>query len=162
MREAAAGNNRFALDLYARLRGEQGNLFFSPYSISTALAMTHVGARGETAPQMAKTLHFTLGPKRLDPAFRHLMRLHRGRGAGYQLSVANALWGQKDFGFLPDFLGATKTHYGAGLHEVDFRKATEQARETINAWVERQTQGKIKDLLQPGDITADSRLVLTN
>src|SRR5262249_43578906 len=74
----------------------------------------------------------------------------------------NALWGQKDFGFLPDFLGATKTHYGAGLHEVDFLKATEQARGTINAWVERQTQGKIKNLLQPGDVTVDSRLVLTN
>src|ERR1700756_3026085 len=110
---------------------------------------------------MAKTLHFTLEPKRLDPAFRDLMRLHRG-GAGYQLSVANALWGQKDFGFLPDFLGATKANYGAGLHEVDFQKAAEQARGTINAWVERQTQSKIKDLLQRGDVTADSRLVLTN
>jgi serpin B len=160
--KAAADNNRFALDLYAQMRTEQGNLFFSPYSVSTALAMTYVGARGETAAEMAKTLHFTLEPKRLHAAFRDLIQLHRGGKESYQLSVVNALWGQKDYGFLPDFLNATRTNYGAGLHEVDFRRAVEQARQTINAWVEQQTQNKIKDLLQPDDLSPDSRLVLTN
>src|SRR5262245_8293412 len=87
MYRAAQDNNGFALDLYARLRVEPGNLFFSPYSISTALAMTYVGARTETAAQMAKTLHFTLDPKRLHPAFRDLMRLHQGGAkSGYKLN----------------------------------------------------------------------------
>jgi serpin B len=163
MLRAAEDGNRFALDLYARVRAEPGNVFVSPYSVSTALAMTYLGARAETAAQMAKTLHFTQDPKRLHAALRDLMRWHRGSAqAGYQLNVANALWGQKDFGFLPDFLAATKAHYGAGLQEVDFRRMTDRARQTINAWVDEQTQGKIKDLLQPGDLTPDSRLVLTN
>jgi serpin B len=161
--ETAQGVNRFSLDLYGRLRDKQGNLFFSPYSISTALAMTYVGARNETAAQMSKTLHFTLEPKKLHPAFRNLMLLHKGGSkAGYQLNLANALWGQKDFGFLPDFLDATKTNYGAGLHEVDFKNRGEEARRTINAWVEKQTNNKIKDLLQREDIKPDVRLVLTN
>src|SRR5262249_43160892 len=81
---------------------------------------------------------------------------------GYQLSTANALWGQKDYGFLPAFLKLTKEHYGAGLNEVDFVGATEQARKTINTWVEKETKDKIKDLIKEGILDTDTRLVLTN
>ena len=161
------GNTAFALDVYAKLKAEKGNLFFSPYSISGALAMTCAGARGNTAAQMEQSLHFTLGQARLHPAFAALLLEQnspppKGKKRGYQLSVANALWGQKGYGFLPEFLSLTRAHYGAGLNEVDFLGATEAARVTINAWVERQTQEKIKDLLQPGVLDENTRLVLTN
>jgi serpin B len=158
------GNSEFAFDLYAKLRDKGGNLFFSPESISTALAMTYAGARGATAEQMAKTLHLTLDEKRLHPAFHNLIEELNGAGKkrGYQLSVANALWGQKGFGFLPEFLKLTKTNYGAGLHEVDFRTQLEATRKTINAWVEKETKEKIKELFKSGDLDQSTRLALTN
>jgi serpin B len=158
------GNDAFALDLYQQLRAKDGNLFFSPYSISTALAMTYAGARGQTATEMEKTLHFTLGQERLHPAFGALVRQVNGHGQPrkYELTVANRLWGQKNYDFHQDFLKLTEDHYGAGLKEVDFVKATEAARKTINGWVEEQTRDKIKELLQPGILNANTRLVLTN
>lgn len=158
------GNTEFAVDLYGKLREKDGNLFYSPYSISTALGMTSVGAKGQTLDQMNKTLHFGLEQKALHPAFSALNNqvTSGGKPKGYKLSVGNALWGQKGFGFLNDFLTTTQTNYQAGLHEVDFMGDTEGARKTINAWVEKQTNDKIKDLLKPGVLSADSRLVLTN
>jgi serpin B len=161
------GNNQFALDLYRQLHGEEGNLFFSPYSISAALGMTYAGARGETAEQMAKTLHFTLDNAALHPTFGALLKEINGAGKdprkrGYQLSSANALWAQKGYHFLPAFLKLTKDYYGAGENTVDFVGATEQARETINKWVEKETNDKIKELLKKGVLTTDTRLVLTN
>jgi serpin B len=158
------GNNQFAFDLYAQLRKQDGNLFFAPNSISTALAMTYAGARGDTADEMAKALHFTLPPDQLHPAFAALLKEQNGEGKkrGYQLSVANALWGQKGEGFKDDFLKLTRDNYGAGLREVDFKDAAEAARQEINAWVEKQTHDKIKDLLKPGVVNPLTRLVLTN
>jgi serpin B len=162
--EAVQGNNAFALDLYAKLRSQEGNLFVSPASISTALAMTYAGARGPTADEMAKTLHFTLAPDRLHPALGALLHdLHGdGKSRGYRLAIANALWAQKGQPFLPPYLQLTRQCYGANLQEVDFAGATEEARRTINAWVEKQTQDKIKDLLQQGVLDSTTRLVLTN
>jgi serpin B len=158
------GDNEFAWDLYAKLRDREGNLFFSPDSISTALAMTYAGARGETAKQMASTLHFTLAPERLHAAFQALIEERNGalKRRDYELRVANALWGQKGFGFLSEFVNLTTSHYGAGLREIDFIHDTELARRTINSWVERQTRDKIKELLKPGILDSDTRLVLTN
>jgi len=164
-REAVArGNNGFALDLYARLRGEPGNLFFSPFSIRTALAMTWAGARGNTAEQMKATLRFPDDQAALHAAVGALQReLNQPpEKDAWELSVANALWGQEGFRFLDDFLGLLKRNYGAGLRQVDFARATEKARETINRWVEKETRDKIKDLIKPGVLAADTRLVLTN
>jgi serpin B len=158
------GNTTFALDLYQQLRTKDGNLFFSPYSISSALAMTSAGARGETLAEMEKALHFP-PQDRLHPAFAALMKEINEAGQGkeaFQLSTANRLWGQKGLGFKPDFLKLTADNYGAGLEEVDFAGATEQARLKINGWVEKETRDKIKDLLQPGVLTTQTRLVLTN
>jgi len=154
----------FALDLYARLRDREGNLFFSPFSISTALAMTYAGARGQTEAQMARVLYFGLDQPRLHPAAGGLVRdlNEELKGRGYQLSVANALWGQKGEGFLKSFLEINRADYGAGLREVDFVGATEAARGTINRWVEEQTAGKIRDLLQRGVLDTATVLVLTN
>jgi serpin B len=165
VRAVAESGNVFALDLYARLRGgSSDNLFFSPGSLSIALAMTYAGARGETAEEMANVLHFRLPPEELHPAFGGLRRYWDAetRGRGYRLSVANRLWGQEGFHFLPGFLAVTRKDYGAELAQVDFARGTEQARRRINSWVEDQTQGKIRDLIPPGVLDAATRLVLTN
>jgi serpin B len=158
----AEGNNVFAVALYGRLRHQSGNLFFSPESISTALAMAYAGARGGTATEMAKTLHFTLPPEKLHPAMGALLSDLNAAHEGYQLSVANALWAQQGYTFLDEFLNLLKTNYGVGFNQVNFKGATEAARLTINQWVEQKTQDKIKDLLQPGALRSDTRLVLTN
>ncbi len=158
------GNNAFALELYAKLSREAGNLFLSPYSISTALAMTYAGAWGETEAQMAKVLHLGKNDKDLHAAFGKLVAdlNAAGKEKGYQLSVANALWAQQDYKFLKDYTDLVAASYGAGLNLVDFKGATEAVRQTINAWVEKQTQDKIKELLKPGVLNALTRLVLTN
>lgn len=158
------GNTRAAAALFAQLREKEGNHFLSPYSISSALAMTYAGARGATATEMATALHFIPELERLMPAFGTLNRTINGddKPRSYQLSVANALWGRKDYRFLPDFLKLTRDHFGANIEELDFQKTPEAARAHINRWVERQTNLRIKDLLPPGFIVPDTTLVLTN
>jgi serpin B len=158
------GNNEFAFELYGQLDKQPGNLFFSPYSISTALAMTYAGARGKTAEQMAEVLHFTLPSPRLHDAFSALASELQsgGKKRTYELHVANRLWGQKGYHFLPEFLQLTKARYGAELGEVDFTHQTEKARETINKWVAQQTKDKIKDLIARSVLDPATRLVLTN
>jgi len=164
LKRFATENNAFAYDLYTQLRAGEGNLFFSPYSISTVLAMTYAGARSETEQQMAQTLHFTLGQQAGHPAFAsladHLQKIQqKGKIA---LNIANALWIQQDFTVREQFLSLTQKYYGANLFQVNFKKATEEVRVKINTWVEKQTQEKIKDLLAPGVLTELTRLVLTN
>lgn len=157
------GNTAFACDLYARLaETESGNLFFSPASISTALGMTYAGARAETAAEMAETLHFALPPERLHAAFAKLNQVLNAPSKDYQLSIANRLWGQRTFTFLPEFLQVTRKQYGAELAAVDFQGQTEAARRQINAWVEQQTRHKIQDLIPAGAVDSLTRLVLTN
>jgi len=158
------GNSEFALALYQQLAEKDGNLFFSPYSISTALAMTYAGARGNTADEMKATLRFPFEPARLHPTYGNLTLKTQGGGKArpYQLTIANRLWGQKDYGFQPDFLKIGKDYYHAGLAEVDYAGDAEGSRKTINAWVEKQTNDKIKDLLAPGVVNSLTRLVLTN
>ena len=164
------GNSAFTFDLYQALRETDGNLFYSPYSISLALAMTYAGARGETEEQMANTLRFVLPQNQLHQAFNSLdLELgRRGQGAkgkdgeGFRLHIVNAIWGQKDFEFLPEFLDLLAENYGAGLRILDFMKAPEQSRITINKWVSDQTEERIKDLIPRGAIDELTRLVLTN
>ena len=157
-----SGNNAFAVALYGQLRAQPGNLFFSPESISTALAMTYAGASGDTAAEMAKTLHFTLPPERLHPAMGALLSDLNAQHNGYQLSVADALWAEKDFNFLDSFLKLTSSNYGAGFNPVDFKNAPDAARLTINQWVDNKTDNKITYLLQPGSVGPLTRMVLTN
>ena len=164
------GNTEFALDLYQELRGGGGNLFYSPYSISVALAMTYAGARGETAQQMADTLHYILAGDDLHAAFNALDLELASRGGvaeeqdedRFQLSIANSIWGQSGYSFLPEFLDVLGQNYGAGLRLLDFVNDTEESRLAINDWVSDETESKIEDLLQPGVLTQDTRLVLAN
>ncbi len=164
------GNSAFAFELYQALKGKEDNLFYSPYSISLALAMTYAGASGETAEQMADTLQFILEQERLHPTFNWLDAelAKRGEGAegkdgeGFRLNIVNAIWGQKDYEFLSDFLDVLAENYGAGLRILDFITETEKSRLTINDWVSDQTEGRIEDLIPQGAIDALTRLVLTN
>jgi serpin B len=160
--ETVKGSNAFAVDLYAQLRTEPGNLFFSPESISTAFAMAYAGANGQTAAEMQKVFHFTLPPERLHPAMGALLAGMNAPHQGYALSVADALWAQQNTNFLPGYLKLVKTDYGAGFHPVDFKSNPESVRATINQWVEKQTNDKIQNLLGPGTITPLTRLILTN
>jgi serpin B len=164
MGSVVEGGNRFALDLYGKLKGQPGNLFFSPRSISTALAMTYGGARGKTAEQMARVLRFPESQDALHEAFAasdNTLRQQAER-SGCRLNLANRLWGQQSSHFLPDFLALTRDHYHAELAQVDFAGNAELVRTQINKWVEEQTADKIRDLVPPGVLTPLTRLVLTN
>jgi serpin B len=158
------GNTDFALDLYRELKETSGNLFFSPYSISTALAMTYAGARENTAKQMADVLHFPSGQKEVHPAFSRLETLLnevQDRG-DIQLNIANSLWPQEGYPFLEEYLALVKKYYGVVITPLDYKGDAEKARIIINQWVEEKTKDKIKNLLQPGILDAVTRLVLVN
>ncbi len=158
------GNNEFAFDLYRQLAQKPGNKFFSPYSISTALGMTYAGARGNTAKEMAQTLHFSLDSEKLPPAFGELIRKIQGadKKRQYELAVANSLWGAHGLSLDANFLRITQTNYQGGFQFVNFVGDPTGARRTINGWVEGKTNNKIVDLIPPELITKDTRLVLVN
>ncbi len=163
------GNTQFAVDLYQKVRTEPGNLFMSPYSISTALAMTYAGASTNTAAQMASTLHFTLPPDQLHAAFNKLDLELASREADamgdtipFRLRAANAIFGQDGMHVEQPFLDALARNYGAGMRVLDFKADPDASRLTINGWVEDQTNDKIKDLLPEGSISPLTRMVLAN
>ncbi|MEA3309843.1 MAG: serpin family protein [Chloroflexota bacterium] len=166
--ELTSGNATFAVALYHALAGNDGNLFCSPHSISTALAMTYAGARGETATQLAETLHFTLPQEQLHPTFNALdQRLQpqepsEENPTPFTLKIANSLWGEQSYTFLTEFLALLAQNYGAGLQLVDFKHAPEETRQAINGWVSANTEEKIQDLIPQGVINPDTRLVLAN
>jgi serpin B len=165
------GSNRFAFDLYREVAGgnREGNVFFSPYSISTALGMTYYGARGETASDMAEVLHFTMPSDAINRAFFAVTEklnsgsLNEGQsGAPFALVVSNGLWVQNGFGLLDSFVDGVTEAYSASVENLDFANNTEGARETINSRVAENTMDRILNLIPQGVIAADTRLVLTN
>jgi serpin B len=167
--EVVEGNTAFALGLYQALRTEgDGNLIYSPYSLSLALGMAYAGARGETERQMAGTLHFSLPQEQLHPAFNTLAQELDGRGEGtggtggqgFRLNIASTLWGQEDYRFRPGFLDLLAANYGAEVRRLDFGEA--EAGAAINDWVSRQTEGRIEELIPPGTLDASTRLALAN
>ena len=165
-----AGNDAFAFDVYKYLRAGDGNIFFSPYSLSEVLAMTYGGARGNTEKEMAAALEFQLPQDKLHLAFDALDLALASRGQGakgkdqqpFRLHVVNAIWGQTGFDFLPSYLELLAENYGSGLRILDFQKNPESSRVAINNWVAQQTEQKITDLIPEGSITDMTRLVLTN
>ncbi len=152
------------MSLYGQLRTNDGNLFFSPYSISTCLGMTYAGARGETALQMAQALDFSTNQNEVGAGFGVLQtELDKLQGdAGIEFALANGLWTQQGFPFLPAFLGNAASNYQAVLNQVNFVAEPDSVREEINQWVAQKTQGIILDLLAQGQITMNTRLVLVN
>ncbi|XP_069047022.1 serpin B6-like isoform X1 [Lepisosteus oculatus] len=200
MESVASANTNFSLDLFKKLSADNrtGNVFFSPLSISSALAMVYLGARGNTATEMAqvlrfvksemtkadghlhlqqqtqnvqvpkflqkqkKTAHFSKAGDDLHVGFSKLISELNKAGAPYKLSMANRLYGEKSFNFVEQYIAETRKHYHAELESVDFITGAEAARQNINAWVEKQTQEKIKNLLAEGTIDTMTRLVLVN
>lgn len=159
-----AANNAFAWELYRELSGREGNLFFSPFSVELALAMTMAGARGETAQQMQQTLRLTgEGPAVHAAVAEWQSSVVPAAGDSlYTFTVANRLWAQSGLAFAPEFLRVTREHYGAEVGEVDFRADAAAAGDTINAWVTEQTRGRITELIPAGALNDRTRLVLTN
>lgn len=156
------GNNRFAFELYSKYKSKQGNIFFSPYSIYSAMAMTYEGARGKTADEMRAVFHFSQDASAFRDAFSEIYRQINKKDKKYKLSMANALWAQKDYKFLEDYFKLIDEYYGGKVTNLDFANETETSRLTINSWVEEQTNDKIKDLIPSGILTPETRLVLTN
>jgi serpin B len=169
LQELVRGDNAFALELYQALHGQTGNLFYSPFSISLALAMTYAGARGQTESQLSSALHFTLPQARLHPSFNALdLALEKKTdpsskdGQPLQLDIANAVWAQQDYPFLPEYLDLVATNYGAGINLADFVNHAPTVRQEINNWVSDKTKGKIEDLIPQGVLDALTRMVLVN
>jgi len=159
--KAARTINAFATDLYGVLKTNEGNLFFSPYSISSALVMAYAGSKGNTAQQLATVLHLNNVSHSNFSSLKQPL-VNSSNEESYQLSIANAIWMQKNFLVNPEFLYLLQDQYRARLQLVDFEKNAEEARNKINVWTEEKTKQKIKDLLQPGILTEQTRLVLTN
>ncbi len=161
----AESSNLFAFDLYRQLsQSEEGNIFFSPFSITSALGMAYAGAGGDTRSQMALVLHFQGEPGGVHAGFSSLQEsLYAVQLSGaVELNTANALWAQSGYDFKDGYLDLTTRHYASAVFQVDFRQSADPARLTINDWVEEKTRGKVEDLLSPGSVNEMTRLVLTN
>jgi serpin B len=161
--ESTGPNNRFAFRLYKQLKDQSENVFLSPYSISSALAMTYTGARDRTRDEMAEVLEFPGENEQLGKQYRALgNHLNSLADSGLVLNVANSLWAQRDYGFSRDFMRTNREYFSAGLKEVDFKRQHRAIREQINQWVEEKTKDKIQDMLAEGVLDRMTRLVLVN
>lgn len=160
--DPAAAGNAFGLDLYTSLRADGENLFFSPASIAYALAMTGLGARGDTAADMDRVLHLPADDEVVAAGFGAQMREVARDDGAVTVNLANRLYGQRGTPFSPGYLALLERHFGAGLEQVDYRGDPEAARRLINGWVEEQTAQKIRGLLGPGTVTPLTELVLVN
>ncbi len=160
--ELVNASNLFALEMYAELANPSDNLFFSPYSIFTALGMTYEGARTKTADEIRAVFHFPADDQTRWSLFKSLIERLNANDSGCDLSTANALWIQQDFNILNAYVSTLQNNYQAKATNVDYATAAESARLRINGWVENQTGGKIKDLIPPGLLTSNTVLVLTN
>ncbi|MFZ5554196.1 MAG: serpin family protein [Bacteroidota bacterium] len=156
-------NNQFAFELFAKLEKNDKNVFLSPYSISTALAMTYTGAKGKTAECMEKVMHFSGGKEKVSSDFSELMSgINSLNGKDIEINVANRLYGNKGTEFVQEFLNNLEKKFNAPLEKMDFKNDPEGCRKIINKWVEDKTKNRIKELLKPNILTPDTRLVLVN
>jgi serpin B len=158
--QAALAVNSFAIDVYRQLAAERGNIFFSPYSILSALAMTYAGASGDTAAEMASTLHFSGSIHSSMNSLRE--RFDSIPADAGTFSVANRLWLDKREKLAPAYAATIESNYGADVGTADFLNDHESVRLEINDWVAQKTRDKIKDLMQKGDVASETILVLVN
>jgi serpin B len=165
-RAVADANNRFAFDLYSQLAKDQeytgNNLFFSPFSISSALAITYEGAKGKTADEIRSVFFFPANDTTRRGGFLGLNADINSGDPSYSLRTANALWAEKTYPFLPEYVRTAEHVYGAKTTNLDFIGHPDESRVTINTWVEDKTEDKIKDLIPAGVIDPTTRLVITN
>ena len=161
-RDVIEANNRFAINLYSQYKSEEGNIFFSPFSISTAMAMVYEGAEGKTAKEIKSVFGFPKYDNSRRNQYSNLLSEINNKDKEYALKTANALWAEQDFHFLDEYLTTVEKYYGGKTTNLDFRNEPDSSRLIINNWVEDKTNNKIKDLLPEGSIDAQTRLVLTN
>lgn len=160
--QIAISNNKFNIDLYKKVATtENGNLFFSSYSIFSALAMTYEGADGTTAQEMKSVFYFPENDI-LRPNFAALYNIINKKDKQYELRTGNALWAQKDYKFLDSYFSNVEKYYGGKAVNLDFINETELSRNTINTFIAEQTNDRIKDIIPPRLLTDSTRLVLTN
>ena len=154
-----ASNTTFSLNLYRQLATNSGNLFFSPYSISACLAMLYAGASGNTEQQMSQVLGFATDQQQFASTFGDLQReLETNQEPNViELNLANALWTQESFPFLPAFLATATNQYQANINQADFVTEAGAMTEEINDWVAQETQNKIQNILSPGMVNPDHR-----
>jgi len=171
IQEQVLGNNEFAMDLYQELCGslQSDNIFFSPYSISSALGMAYAGARGQTAADMAEALHFRFPVEVLNRAFYSLTEELNSEdfsgaeeGEPFTLTIVNGLWVQDGINLLDDYVSEVTRYYSAAVRNLDFINDPEGSSETINEWIAESTRDRIKDLISPGTLNEETRVVLTN
>ncbi|MBU1149008.1 serpin family protein [Patescibacteria group bacterium] len=160
--EVVGGINNFTFDLYAKLKSENGNLFFSPYSISACLAMAYEGAEGKTAEEIQEVFNFPEDDLTRKAGYASVYYGLNKQDKEYTLKTANALWAQQDFTFLDSYFNLIEEYYGGRSTNLDFKNDPANSSATINKWVEDQTNGKIKDLISKEAITYDTKLILTN
>jgi len=162
VQDVVNANNQFAFDLYSQIiDSDNGNVFYSPYSISAAMAMTVEGANGQTADEINSVFHFP-DVNTLRTNFAAIYNDLNQNNNEYELRTGNALWTQHDFPFLDDYMNTVEQYYGGKASDLDFKTQTEKSRQTINDFIEQQTNGKIKDLIEKGLLTPLTKLVLTN
>lgn len=171
VQELVRGNNEFALDLYTEVCSihKSDNIFFSPYSISSALGMTYAGAEEQTAVEMAEVLHFTLPVEAISRAFHSLTEtlssgelVREESGDPFTLSISNGLWVQDGFNLLDEYVAEVTMYYSAAVRNLDFINDPDGSRETINEWVAESTLDRIQNLIPSGVLNDDTRVVLTN
>jgi serpin B len=162
----ADANNRFAFDLYSRLAKDReytgSNIFFSPVSLSSALAITYEGARGKTAEEIQSVFYFPENDSSRRAGFSDLNAGINNGDSSYSLHTANALWAENTYPFLTEYISTAERFYGAKTTNLDFKGHPEDSRITINSWVENKTEDRIKDLIPAGAIDPLTRLVITN
>ena len=163
-KEVVEASNQFALDLYSALAAENpdGNLFFSPWSISSALAITYEGARGTTADEIRSVFHFPADDFTRWNGYKEITEGLNDGNSGFTLETANALWAEETYPLLPSYLTTADRYYSAHVTNLDFLNNPEESRETINQWVEERTRNRIRNLLPAGSIDASTTLVITN
>jgi len=158
----AKSSNAFGLDFYGKVRSRKGNLVMSPFSLSTALAMTWAGARGETAAQMAKVLHLDGPVDRTLDLCGSLVASYGAPDQGVTVHIANRLFGEKTYAFEQPYLARLKSAFGAPIEPIDFKRGAEDGRKRINAWIEGETHGRINDLIPTSGVSERTRLALVN
>ncbi len=155
-------NNELTFDLYSRYKTNERNLFYSPYSISSALTMTYEGAKGQTADEMQEVLHLPDNKQQIREDYLSFYNEINKADKTYKLSTANALWAQEDYPFEQNYFSTVDQYYNGKVTNLDFKTKTEESRITINDWVENKTNNKIKDLIPSRTLTSTTKLVLTN
>lgn len=148
-------DNSFGLKLFAKINEEDANsnIFISPVSISMALGMTYNGARGSTEEAMKTTLEFAdLSMDEINQSYKSLIELLKGIDSDVEFNIANSIWYRDDYTFEEDFLDRCGNYFDARVSGLDFSQG-QTVKDTINNWVEENTNGRIKDILDyvPGD-----------